>query len=44
MLQKLPVNDFNWVEETPQFNKSFVKIYNEDSNIGYVFKTDVQCP
>ena len=25
MSEKLPVNDFNWVEETSQFNKDFIK-------------------
>ena len=33
MSQKLPVNDFKWVEETSPFNKDFIKIYNEDNNI-----------
>ena len=30
--QKLPVNDFKWVEKTCQFNEDFTKNYNEDSN------------
>ena len=33
MSQKLPANDFKWVEETSPFNKDFIKIYNEDNNI-----------
>ena len=44
MSQKLPVNDFKWVAETSQFNKDFIKIYNEDSNIGYFIESDVQYP
>ena len=32
--QKLPVDGFNWVENTSQFNKDFVRNYNEDSNKG----------
>ena len=32
MSQKLTVNDFKWVEETSQFNKFFIKNYNDDSN------------
>ena len=44
MSQKLPVNDFKWIEETSQFNEGFVKIYNEDSNIEYFIETDVQYP
>ena len=44
MSQKLPVNDFKWIEETSQFNEGFIKIYNEDSNIEYFIETDVQYP
>ena len=28
MSQKLPVNHFDWVEDTSQFNEHFVKNYN----------------
>ena len=42
--QKLLVNNFKWVEETTQFNKDFIKISNEDSNIGYFIKADVYYP
>ena len=38
MSQKLPVNDFKWVEKTSQFNKDFIKNYNEDSDIGYLLQ------
>ena len=44
MSQKLPVSDFKWVEETSQFNENFIKIYNEDSDIGYFIEADVQYP
>ena len=27
MSQKLPLNGFKWVEETPQFNEDFIKGY-----------------
>ena len=30
--QKLPVNGFEWVEELFQFNKDFIKDYDEDSD------------
>ena len=33
--KKLPVNGFEWVEELSQFNKDFIKNYDEDSNKGY---------
>ena len=26
MLQKLPVNNFIWIEDTSQFNKDFIKL------------------
>ena len=29
MPQKLPVNDFEWVEGISEFNKDFIKNYNE---------------
>ena len=44
MSQKLPVNDYKWVEETSQFNEDFIKIYNEDSDVGYFIEADVQYP
>ena len=37
MPQKLPINGFKWVEKTSQFNNGFIKNYNEDSDIGYIF-------
>ena len=42
MSQKLPANDFKWVEETSQFNEDFMKSYNDDSNEIYFFQVDVQ--
>ena len=33
--QNLPEGVFNWVEETCQFNKDFLKSFNEDSNREY---------
>ena len=44
MSQKLLVNDFMWVEETFPFNEDFIKIYNENSNIGYFIEADVLYP
>ena len=32
MLQKLPVNNFEWIEDTPQFNEDFIKNYNGESD------------
>ena len=28
MLQKLPVNNFEWIKDTSQFNENFIKNYN----------------
>ena len=40
MLQKLPVNKFEWIEETYQSNKDFIKNYNEESDDGYFLEVD----
>ena len=29
MSQKLPVNNFEWIKDTSQFNEDFIKNYNE---------------
>ena len=43
MSQKLPVNNFEWIEETSQFNEDFMKNYNE-SDEGYFLEVDIQDP
>ena len=35
---------FEWVEDTSQFNEDFIKICNENSDITYFNKADVQYP
>ena len=42
ILQKLPVNDFKWVEETSRLNEDFIKSYDDDSDEGYSLEVDVQ--
>ena len=42
MLQKLPVNNFEWIKVTSQFNEDFIKTYNEESDDGYFLEVDVQ--
>ena len=32
MSQKLPVNGFEWLEELSEFDKRFIKNYDENSN------------
>ena len=44
MWQKLPVNNFEWLKETSQFNKDFIKNYNEESDEEYFLDVDVQYP
>ena len=38
MSQELRVNGFKWVEK---FNEIFIKNYNENSDIGYFLKVDI---
>ena len=42
MSQKLLVNKFEWIEETPQFNEDFLKNYYEESDERYFLEVDVQ--
>ena len=35
MPQKLPVDSFKWVENLSQFNESFIKGYDKNSDKGY---------
>ena len=42
MSYKLPVNNFEWIKDTSQFNEDFIKSYNEESDQGYFLKVDIQ--
>ena len=42
--QKLPVNKFEWIEDTFQFNEDFINNYNEEGDEGYFLEVDVQYP
>ena len=44
MLQKLPVNNLEQIEDTSQFNKDFIKNYNEENDETYFLQVDVQYP
>ena len=35
MPQKLLVNNFEWIEDTSQFNENFIRNYNKESHEGY---------
>ena len=42
MSQKLPVNKFEWIRDTSQFNEDFIKNCNEKSDEGSFLEFDVQ--
>ena len=42
--QKLPVNDFKWMNNVSKINEKFIKNYDEDSDEGYIFEVDVNYP
>ena len=42
MSQKLPVNNFDWMEDTSQLNENFIKNYNKESDKGFFLEVDVQ--
>ena len=42
MLQKLPVNNFDLIKETSQFNEDFIKNYTEENDDEYFLEVDVQ--
>ena len=42
MMQKLPVNNFEWMKDTSQFDKHFIKNYNEESDNGFFLEVDIQ--
>ena len=46
MSQKLPVNDFKWIKKVKlsNFNKDFMKNYDENGNIGYCLGVDIDYP
>ena len=39
--QNFPINGFEWVEDLYQFNESFIKDYDENSDKGYFLDVDV---
>ena len=44
MSQRLPVNKFQWIKDTFQFNEDYLTNYNEESDEGYFLEVDVQYP
>ena len=41
MFKKLPVENFEWIKDTSQFNEDFIKSYNEENDEGYFLEVDV---
>ena len=49
MSQKLPANGFKWVKNLSEcnsihFNESFIRNYDENSDIGYFLEVDIDYP
>ena len=44
MSQKLLVDGLTWVKDLSKFNESFIKIYDENCNKGYILEADVKYP
>ena len=44
MSQKLPVNGFQWLEDTSEINEEFIKSYDENNDKGYILEVDVKYP
>ena len=42
MKWKLAVNNFEWKEDTSQFNEDLIKNFSEESDEGYFLEVDVQ--
>ena len=41
MLQKLPVDNFEWIKDTSQFNEDFIKNYKEEIDAGYFLEVNI---
>ena len=44
MSQKLPVNNYKWIEDKSKINEGFIKNYHENSKKGYILEVDVKYP
>ena len=43
MSQKLPVNNFEWIEGTSELNEDFIKNYDEESDKDCFLEVNAQC-
>ena len=44
MSQKLPVNDFKWIDDLSEFTEGFIRNYDKNSDIGNFLKLDIEYP
>ena len=44
MSKKLHVDGFKWIDDLTMFTEDFIKSYDEESDIGYMFVVDVEYP
>ena len=44
MSQKIPVNNFEWIEDASQFKEDFKNGYNEESDEGYFLEVEFHYP
>ena len=44
MSQKLPVGGFKWIDEVSKIDEDFIKNNDENSDIGYFLKVDIEYP
>ena len=44
MSQKLPVDNFKWIDDLSIFTEDFIKNYDEEDDTGYLFVVDVEYP
>ena len=42
MTEKLPVGNCKWVRNLPEMNEEFIKNYDENDDIGYFLKADIE--
>ena len=44
MSEKLPVDEFKWVDDLSMFAEDFIKSYDEEGDAGYLLIVDIEYP
>ena len=44
MSEKLPVDEFKWVDDLSMFTEDFIKNYEEEGDVGYLLVVDIEYP